>query len=94
MLREDLWTTTTKQYWEITMSAFRALEHLSPFVKQCVENFQALSSKVLETHRSRPCVPLDGTYFQDLFEDIGFDADDYLFGKEDMSWLGNLETFQ
>ncbi|PVH87582.1 hypothetical protein DL98DRAFT_581591 [Cadophora sp. DSE1049] len=87
MLREDLWTLAAKQCWESTMSAFHAMEHLNPFVKQCVEHFQMLSCKVLETHQSSTDVPVDGIYFQDIFRDIGFDQDSYCFGKEDMFWL-------
>lgn len=30
-------------------------------------------------------------HLQDVsFQDVGFDADDFLFGMEDMSWLGDL----
>ncbi|KAH7410874.1 putative fungal-specific transcription factor [Cadophora sp. MPI-SDFR-AT-0126] len=92
MLREDLWTFAAKQCWESTMSAFHAMEHLNPFVKHCVEHFQMLSCKVLETHQSSTDVQVDGIYFQDIFRDIGFDQDSCCFGKEDMSWLGNMET--
>ena len=75
------------------MSALNSMEHLNPFVKQCVEHFQMLSSKVLETHQSNGHVAADGSYFQDVFQDLGFDQDGYCFGQDDMSWLGNHETF-
>ncbi|KAF4625816.1 hypothetical protein G7Y89_g12348 [Cudoniella acicularis] len=101
MLRADLFTPTVSQSWSKAMSALRAHEYLSPFVQQCVATFQTLSSKISGTHHpgggSGQFGPPEGssnTYFQDVFQDMGFDPDNFLFGKEDMSWLSNFESTQ
>jgi hypothetical protein len=99
MLRADLFTPMVSQSWNRAMLTLRAHEHLSPFVQQCLTTFQTLSYKITETHHSggSQLPPLEGssnTYFQDVFQDMGFDPDNFLFGKEDMSWLSNFEAFQ
>ncbi len=99
-MRDDLFNPMVAQSWSKALSTLRAHEHLSPFVQQCVANFEALSSKISETHYSngapQPSVPdrSSSTYFQDVFQDIGFDPDNFLFGKEDMAWLSNFESIQ
>jgi hypothetical protein len=80
------------------MSALRAHEHFSPFVQQCVSTFQSLSSRILETHHHSTFPPPDGgpsnIYFQDVFQDLGFDPDNLLFGKDDVTWLSSFESAQ
>jgi hypothetical protein len=102
-LRTDLFTSSISQSWNIAMSALHAHEHLSLFIQQCVSTFQSLSSKILETHHSstgRSQFPLpeggppSNIYFQDVFQDLGFDHDNLLFGKDDMTWLSNFESAQ
>jgi len=96
-LRTELFTPSVSQSWSRAISALQAHSHLSPFVKQCVTTFQTLSSKIRNVQH-----PGDGglpeasstSYFQDAFQDMGFDADNFLFGKEDMSWLSNFEPAQ
>lgn len=100
MLRADLFTPMGSQYWTKAISALRAHESLSPYVQHCVETFQTLSSKISELHNpaggSQFPLPDESlnTYFQDVFQDIGFDTENFLFGKEDMSWLGHFEAAQ
>ena len=84
------------------MSALRAHEHLSPFVQQCVATFHTLSCKITESQHlgTRGGQSLAGEggaanmNFQDIFQDMGFDSDNLLFGREDMSWLGNFDPNQ
>lgn len=97
MLRSDLYTPTAAQSWAKAMLAFHAHDHLSPFILQCSATFETLSCNILGTHRrgSYQINQLEvspDTYFQDIFQDIGFDPDNFLFGKDDMSWLGNFES--
>jgi hypothetical protein len=72
------------------MSALRAHEHLSTYVQQCVRTFEMLSARILETQCPRTDndgdVPLEGTpgFFDDIFQDAGFNFDNFLFGAEDI----------
>jgi hypothetical protein len=98
-LRSDLFTPTVAQSWTRVISALHAHKHLSPFIQQCTATFETLSCNILGTHRpgsyqlNPPDVSPD-IYFQDIFQDIGFDPDNFLFGKDDMSWLGNFDSNQ
>lgn len=101
MLRADLFTESVSQSWNGAMSTLRAHEHLCPFVQQCVANFESLASKISVT-----CLPgssssqapssesISNIYFQDVFQDMAFDPDNFIFGKEDMAWLNNFEPTQ
>jgi hypothetical protein len=102
-LRADLFTSSITQSWNMAMAALHSHEHFSPFVQQCVSTFQSLSSRILETHHSNSTSrgqfpPLEGgpsnIYFQDVFQDLGFDPDNILFGKDDMTWLSSFESAQ
>jgi hypothetical protein len=96
-LRADLFTSSISQSWNIAMSALHAHENFSPFVQQRVSTFQTLSSRILETHHNT-FLPLEGgpsnVYFQDVFQDLGFETDNLLFGKDDMTWLSNFDSAQ
>ncbi len=82
------------------MSALRAHEQLSPFIQQCITNFETLSSKIAESRHlddnSQFPQPegFSNTNFQDIFYDVGFDPDNLLFRREDMSWLSNFDLNQ
>ena len=97
--QDDLSAAKVTQSWNKAISTLRAHEHLSPFVQQVVTNFEALASKISETHSSGGVIQpaetdrFPGTHFHDVFEDIGFDPENSLFGKEDMAWLSNFESF-
>ncbi len=94
MLRPDLFTPAVSRTWSRTMLALRAHEHLSPVVRQCITAFQTLSCRIMETHPGgRQFPPPEGsasTYFQDCFQEVGLEPDNFLFGAEDMSWLTNF----
>ncbi|KAI1378154.1 putative fungal-specific transcription factor [Hypoxylon crocopeplum] len=99
MLRASLYTSSVAQSWSRAIAALQAHEHLSPFVEQCVSTFHTLSCKLtdLQQQSSGQAPPLEGpssTYFQDVFHDMGFGADDFLFGKDAMYWLNNFEPAQ
>lgn len=95
MLRPDLFESVALRWWHRVVDALRAHEHLSPFVEQCLATFLTLSCKISETHHpgggeaSMPKRP-SNAYFQDVFQDLGFDPDSLLFGMDDMSWLTDL----
>lgn len=81
------------------MAALHAHKHFSQFVQQCVSTFQTLPTRILETHHGSGQVPPPeggppNGYFQDLFQDLGFETDNLLFGKDDMTWLSNFESAQ
>lgn len=80
------------------MVLLRAHSHLSPSIQQCVTTFQTLSSKIMQAQSptTRQAAHSDGmgpsnSYFHDVFQDIGPDVDNSLFGLEDMAWLTNFE---
>lgn len=92
MLQPDLYTPSASQSWTTAMMLLRAHSCLSASIQQCVLTFQALSSKILEAQHpvnGRTALPDSAgpSYFQDIFQDLGFDYS--LFGTEDMAWLGN-----
>jgi len=99
MLRADLFTPAVSLSWNRAMSTLRAHEHLSPFIHQCVANFQTLASRISDN-----CHPVSGQDpaseglsnidFQDVFQDMAFDPDSFFLGKEDMAWLNNFEPTQ
>lgn len=77
------------------MSALCAHEHLSPSVQRCVSTFQKMWQRVTDMHgpvgdQASPSEVPSNTCFQDIFQHLGFEADDPLFGMENMAWLGNL----
>ncbi|CAG9949907.1 unnamed protein product [Clonostachys rosea f. rosea IK726] len=91
MFASDLYTPSVSDSWSIVLSTLRAHTHLSAYVQQCVHTFETLSARILQTKfpSSNSCnveMPLDGTSgfsFGDLFEDVGFDFDTFVFGMED-----------
>ncbi|PWY80813.1 hypothetical protein BO94DRAFT_520762 [Aspergillus sclerotioniger CBS 115572] len=82
MFGSDLFTTAVSQSWDQVMFALRAHEHLSTYVQQCVWTFESLSRRVLDAD-----VPsqkgIAGSFFDDIFQEVGFDFDNYLFGGQD-----------
>lgn len=85
MLTPDLFTPSVSQSWEEAMVALRAHEHLSVYVGQCVVTFETLSGRILETRWGEPCgggASGANGFFEDIFQDVGFDFDSFLFGGE------------
>jgi len=101
-LRAEIFTPLVSQSWDKEMEALHAHEHLSPFVQQCVTTFQTLAGKIRDSHpyqqKGMGEVPTteagSNSYFHDAFLDMGFDQDNFLFGKEDMSWPSTLDPAQ
>lgn len=94
MLRPDLFTSTVSQHWNRLMLLLRAHEHLSPFVQQCVANFESLSCTLSGSHWADggPILTSEGssnTNIKNVFQDLGFDADNIFFDMEEMNWLNN-----
>jgi hypothetical protein len=92
MSGSDLFTESVSQSWHNVMSALRAYEHLGTYVQQCIRTFETLSTRILETRYPNPDgsggVLLEegtsGFFFDDIFQDMGFDFDNFLFGTEDI----------
>lgn len=90
MFRADLFTESVAQSWSAVLSALRAHEHLSTYVQQCIWTFETLSSRILETRT--PETVASGSLmleegapglFDDIFQDMDFDFDSFLFRTDD-----------
>lgn len=92
MFGSDLFTEPVSQSWHDVLSALGAHEHLSTYVQQCIQTFETLSTRMLEARYPDPNgswdVPLEdetsGIFFDNIFQDVGFDFDNFLFGMEDI----------
>jgi hypothetical protein len=92
MFTSDLFTESVSESWHTFLSALRAHEHLSTYVHQCVWTFETLSKRILETrypslNGSNDSVPeavAPELSFDDIFQDLGFDFDNFLFGAEEL----------
>lgn len=92
MFDPDLFTESVAQSWNDVLSTLRAHEHLSTYVPQCIRTFETLSTRILQTRNSNsdtcgdfPCVEeASGSFFDDLFQNIGSDFDNFLFGADDL----------
>ncbi|OJJ42652.1 hypothetical protein ASPZODRAFT_76256 [Penicilliopsis zonata CBS 506.65] len=90
MVGSDLFTDSVSQSWQYVLMALRAHVHLSTYVQQCVWTFEALAAKISQTN----CLPLQdggrsladgaGCCFDDIFQDMRFDFDDFLFRTEEV----------
>ncbi|GFF51589.1 uncharacterized transcriptional regulatory protein C1F7.11c [Aspergillus udagawae] len=92
MFEADLFTTSVSQSWKDVLSTLRAHEHLSMYVQQCIRTFELLSARILETQyptpdgtREMPLEATSGSLFDNIFQDLGFDCDSFLFGMEDFT---------
>ncbi|PYI02721.1 putative fungal-specific transcription factor [Aspergillus sclerotiicarbonarius CBS 121057] len=83
MFSSDLFTTAVSRSWDQVMSGLRAHENLSTYVQQCIETFETLSSRILNTD-ALPQEGNAGSFFDEFFQDLGFDFDSYLFGTQDV----------
>ncbi|KAI1622247.1 putative fungal-specific transcription factor [Exophiala viscosa] len=94
MFRSDLYTDSVLQSWNNTLSALRAHEHLSSYVQQCIRTFEMLSTRILDTrypntdggHGNGDGPRTQGAsdvLSDDIFADINFDFDGFLFGTSD-----------
>ncbi|KAJ5310835.1 CCAAT-binding transcription factor subunit B [Penicillium atrosanguineum] len=90
MFGSDLFTESVSQSWHDVLSALHAHVHLTTYAQQCVWTFETLSARILGTN----CPTLHGgdealvegtaiCCFDDIFQDIRFDFDTFLYGSED-----------
>lgn len=92
MFEPSLFTEMMRQSWQSLMSALRAHEHLSSYIPQCIQTFESLSTSILGAQHHRPeagaDIPLgegiSSFSFDDMFQDLDFDLDSFLFGTEDI----------
>ena len=96
MLRPDVFAPMVLESWSKAMSALCAHEHLHSSVQRCISTFRTMWQKVTDI----PCFgrdqgpPSEGSpnaYFQDIFEHLGFEAENPLFGMENISWPGRMD---
>lgn len=83
MFTSDLFTESVLKSWETVMSALHAHDHLSAYVQQCIRTFETLSTRALESRYSNSvgngdALPPDSFLVDNLFQDVGFDFDDFL----------------
>lgn len=88
MFGSDLFTDSVSRSWHDVLSALRAHVHLSTYVQQCICTFETLSARILQTcstldGREKLAEETSGCCFDDLFQDIRFDFDNFLFGADD-----------
>ncbi|KAJ6082083.1 hypothetical protein N7499_006957, partial [Penicillium canescens] len=91
MFRSELFTDSVSQSWKSVLLALRAHEHLSPYVQQCLWTFETLAARIT----GKPYPSMDGggcglmvdgssgVSFDDIFKDVNFDFDNFIFGPED-----------
>jgi hypothetical protein len=91
MFRSELFTDSVSQSWKSVLLALRAHEHLSPYVQQCLWTFETLAARIT----GNPYPSMDGSgcglmvdgssgvSFDDIFKDVNFDFDNFIFGPED-----------
>lgn len=91
MFGSDLFTESVSHSWHNVLSALRVHEHLSTYVPQCIRTFETLSTRILETRYSNPdgsgnatLEETSGLFGDDIFQDMGFDFDSFLYGTEDI----------
>jgi hypothetical protein len=97
MVGSDLFTDSVSQSWLDVLAGLRAHVHLSTYVQQCICTFEALSAKILQTTGSslqggsEPLAEGAGFCFDDIFQDIRFDFDEFLFRTEEVVNFDGLE---
>ncbi|KXG47595.1 Transcription factor [Penicillium griseofulvum] len=90
MFRSELFTDSVSQSWKDVLMALRAHEHLSPYVQQCVWTFETLAARITGKSPSLDGIGCGliadgpaGACFDDIFKDVNFDFDSFIFGPED-----------
>lgn len=89
MSKSVLFTDSVSQSWETVMSALRAHTHLSEYVQQCIQVFETLSARALESRYTDSVgtgdagVPLDSFLVDNLFQDVGYDLDNFFCNDVD-----------
>ncbi|KAK6063150.1 fungal specific transcription factor [Seiridium cupressi] len=86
MFISELFTDEVEQSWHEVIACLRKHTHLSVYVPQCIDTFEALSKRILETRSingegGQGVQPEEDTpdfLFEDIFHDINFSFDDFL----------------
>ncbi|KAK9780260.1 putative Zn(2)-C6 fungal-type domain-containing protein [Seiridium cardinale] len=86
MFRSELFTDEVEQSWHDVIACLRKHAHLSAYVPQCIDTFETLSKRILETrsingeggHRVQLEEHTPDFLFEDIFHDINFSFDDFL----------------
>lgn len=83
MFSTEIFTESVSRSWDDVMSALRAHEHLSIYVPQCIQKFEALSARISQTRQLNTEVDF-ALDFQggdllnnDIFQDLGWNFDDF-----------------
>lgn len=87
MFSAELFTESVSESWDDVMSALHAHEHLSAYVKPCIQKFETLSARIAQIRQLNPEVNADSSLdFQvgdllnnDIFQDLGWNFDSFLF---------------
>ena len=88
MCTPDLYTHCIAESWHSVLSALRSHEHLSEYVKHCVNTFESFSVRILQVRCGNPYVDslkdtLAPSAFDDIFQEMEFDLNHFLFSQED-----------
>jgi hypothetical protein len=95
MFGSDLFTESVSQSWSCVLSTLRAHEHLSTYVQKCSKTFETLAARILGARQpsnadvgggvalGQGSLPFPS--FEDVFQDMGFDFNDFLFSMEDVA---------
>ncbi|KAL3460116.1 fungal-specific transcription factor domain-containing protein [Aspergillus heterothallicus] len=87
MFLPELFTDPVARSWDALLVTLRAHEHLSLYVPQCISIFETLAARIRPAALQAP----DGSQgvlpselcFDDIFQDIDFELDGFLFGPWD-----------
>ncbi|OTA07477.1 Zn2Cys6 transcriptional regulator [Trichoderma parareesei] len=91
MFASDLFTPSVERAWYQVLAALRAHEHLSLYVQQCARTFETLAARILNAR----CLSVNGNgimasddgapglFLDDMFQDVNFDLDEFLFSVDD-----------
>lgn len=86
----DLFTDSVSRSWQDVLVALRAHVHLSTYVQQCIWTFEALAEKISRANclpsqsGGEPLTEGAGCCFDDVFQDIGLDFDEFLFRTDEV----------
>jgi hypothetical protein len=87
MFVSDLFTSSVEQSWYQVLATLKAHEHLSLYIPQCARTFETLSARILPNSDETGTLSMeDGApelFLHDMFQDVHFDLDAFLFGAED-----------
>ncbi|KAJ5190316.1 fungal specific transcription factor, partial [Penicillium cinerascens] len=82
MFETDLFTDSVSRSWHDVLSGLRAHVHLSTYVQQCIYTIMQTACSTLDGGKQL-AEETSGCCFDDIFQDIRFDFDNFLFGTED-----------